>query len=359
MSQVTTSSFQNSTVPPAIYGGEGTYVVDISGACYIDCTGAAPAGHNHPTVVAAPMSTSPAHLSARSLAHLNLPTGWRHLLFDSGDHAIDAAATMTARATGCGEIVLLTTGPQGHLHVALSTTGLPDFRTSPTPVECVHHVRFGDAAALSDLLRRRAGYVAAVIAEPIATADVTVPTSNYWQLVRQMTEDQDVLLVFDESNTGFCRTGRWFAGEQWPVTPDAIVLGSALANGLPIGVLLCSERFSQDCAGEAPNSAALAAAEAMIALVSEPAFVSRVQEVGRRLLATLQRLADRRPNVSRARGAGLLLAVDAPRHEYLLDALRDHGLLATMTGDTLVIRPPLTLNDAEAAQIADALYACL
>jgi acetylornithine/succinyldiaminopimelate/putrescine aminotransferase len=367
LSHAIPSPSELSAPSPAIRGGEGSYVVDADGACCIDCSGAAPLGHGHARIVAAatrqlrklhaPVETSTAQLSHAAMSLLPLPADWRSMLLATGEQAIDAAATMAARATGRGEIVLLTTGLQGRTQVALSTSGLPDFRTRATPVHCVHHVRFGDIAVLSDLLRRRAGHIAAVIAEPIATADVTIAGDNYWRLVRQMTENQGVLLVLDESNTAPYRTGRCFAAD---VLPDAIVLGPALANGLPIGAVLCGESLLDFAEPVTPaNPVAIAAAEAMIEGVSDPAFPERVQIVGRRLLATLQRLAGRRPKLSQARGAGLLLGVEVWNHEYLLESLRDHGVLATMSDNTLVLRPPLTIGDADAAQITDALYACL
>src|SRR4051794_11270984 len=107
------SSLDQQAMSPAIMGGEGSYVVDADGACYIDCTGAAALGHGHPKIVAAAteqlrtlhatVTATPSQLSAEAMSHLSLPGDWRSMLFNTGGQAIDAAAAMAARITGRGE----------------------------------------------------------------------------------------------------------------------------------------------------------------------------------------------------------------------------------------------------------------
>ena len=356
---------------PAVQGGEGSYVVDSTGACCLDCTGVAPVGHGHPRILAAAVAqlqtlhaaVSPARttdLVNQLLSHLTPSSCSQGFLFTTIEQALDAAAALAARRTGRGEIVLLTTGLAGRTQLELSTTGLPSWRTSATPVQCVHHVRFGDIAALSDLLGRRAGHIAAVVAEPIATNSLTIPPATYWRIVRQMTEQAGVLLGFDESHTALLRTGHWLAAERWDVTPDFTLLGPSLASGLPLAALLCGDDLAGDFTQTSPaNPVAIAAAEAMLDVLSDPALAARVREVGDRLLTTLHRLADRNPHLSAPRSVGLLIGVDVSDPDYLLESLRDHGVLATLTANTLVLHPPLTISDAEVTQLTDALYACL
>jgi acetylornithine/succinyldiaminopimelate/putrescine aminotransferase len=328
---------------PTLTGGEGVYVVDADGACYLDCRGVAPLGHGHPRVVAAiERQARSLHAGAgdasalqQRLAAIAAPALSRSLVFGAMEQALDAAATLASRVTGRGEIVLLTTGLEGR-------TQLPHWRSDPSPVHAVRRVRFGDVAALSDVLRT--DQVAAVIAEPLPNG--VVPRLNYWPIVRDMTARAGVLLGFDESRTGLLRTGRWFAAGHWDTTPDFTLLGDTLANGLPVAALLCGDEMADLSDGPmTANPVSLAAAEALVDELSAPAVVTRLEHLGVRLKRDLPHL----------HGMGMLLTLDA---DDAVEQLAEHGVLATSADGVLTLAPPLTISEDELTHLIDVI-ACM
>ncbi len=136
--------------------------------------------------------------------------------------------------TGCTDAAL---GDERH--------GLPMWRHRPVSLEDVFHVPFGDEAALADVMRTHGERIAAVIGEPIlGNGGIVLPPDGYWPAVRRLCDEHGALLILDEVQTGFHRTGPWFACENWGVAPDIMAVSKALGNGFPIAAFITTDAIA-------------------------------------------------------------------------------------------------------------------
>lgn len=183
-------------------------------------------------------ATPPVLRLAQKLADItpgNLP---RSFFTASGSEAVEGAMLTSVLHTGKPGIIALDNGLHGRTRWAMNATGLAMWRTDPFPLPDVTHLPLGDLNALEVLLQKHAGHYAALIAEPIqSNGGIIVPPADYWPGVRALCTKHDVLLIFDEIQTGMGRTGKWFASEHWQVTPDIMTISKALGNGFPIAAL--------------------------------------------------------------------------------------------------------------------------
>ena len=349
--------------PPQIVRGEGCYLFDSEGRRYLDCVAGVSvmnAGHCNPDII------EPAVAQIRTLQHTTsiyltepvlrlaerlaavAPGGLRRSFFcASGSEATEGAMLLACVYTGRGEIVAMTGGLHGRTRWAMTATGLPMWRTDPSPLAGVHHAPFGDVAALRALLRDRRGNVAAVIAEPVQGNGgiVEPPDEHYWPAVREACDEAGALLIFDEVQTGFGRTGRWFASEHWGVAPDVTCISKALGNGFPIAAYMTTDAiaaaFTRPAAStHGGNPVAATAALANLDYHARHDLAGNARARGAQIGECLKRLSARRPDVCGCpRGRGLMLGLPlteagAPspgRADALLEALRETGVLAAKT----------------------------
>ena len=191
----------------------------------------------------------------------------------------------------------------------------------------------------------------AVILEPVqGEAGVYVAEQDYLKTARDVCDDRGALLILDEVQTGFGRTGRWFAKEHFGVEPDIICLAKAMAGGLPMGAMLArggvAEAFQKGDHGStfAGGPLICAAALAAIEVIREEKLVSRSEEMGAYLKAEIEKLKPRE-----VRGLGLMvgLDLDCDCKELVEKALRK-GVLINNTGEhTLRLIPPLVVTKEE------------
>jgi 4-aminobutyrate aminotransferase/4-aminobutyrate aminotransferase/(S)-3-amino-2-methylpropionate transaminase len=246
--------------PPAIVRGEGAYLYDSTGKAYLDCysgVSVVNAGHCNTEITEAAVDqmrrlqhtttvylTEPMLELARTIAELT-PAGLRRSFFcASGSEANEGALLLATLATGRTECAYLMGALHGRTKWAMSVTGLDMWRTDPTPLLTAHAVpgpRSGDSlAALEQLLQRET--IAAVIAEPIqGNSGIIVPPKQYWPELRRLCTRYGTLLIADEVQTAWNRTGRWFAVQHWGVTPDVVTVAKALGNGLPIAAYITND----------------------------------------------------------------------------------------------------------------------
>lgn len=382
--------------PPQICAADGSYLIGHDGRRYLDCfTGVTvmSAGHYNPQITEAAIRqirtlqhttsiylTEPVLRLAERLAQLTPGGGSlrRSFFCASGSEAVEAALLVAALHTGRREIIAMNGGLHGRTKWAINATGLPAWRTDPFPLDTVHHVPFGDTAALAAMLDRRRGEVAAVIGEPIqGNGGIVVPPDDFWPQVRRLTREHEVLLVLDEIQTGFNRTGRWFACEHWGVVPDVMAVSKALGNGFPIAAMITTDAISRSytrpgASTYGGNPVSAAAALATIDFHTSHDLGGRAERRGRELLTDLTLLIRGRGHLHNPRGRGLMLGVDlvdphsgapdAARCDQVLDALKDRGVLAGKTGpnrNVLTFLPPLALSDGEKGELVDALYKCI
>src|ERR1700694_1667117 len=246
--------------PVAIVRGQGARVWDDEGLEYIDCTagyGVANIGHARPEIAEAiaaqaqRLITCPemfyndtrARLLER-LAHLT-PEGLKRIfLCNSGTEAVEGELKFARLATGRSGIVATLRGFHGRTMGALSATWEPHYREPFAPlIPGVTHVRYNDLAAMDSAITSE---TAAVIIELVqGEGGVHVATAEYVQGLARFCRERGALLIVDEVQTGFGRTGRLFACDHYDLQPDILCLAKSLAGGVPVGAICLGARVME------------------------------------------------------------------------------------------------------------------
>lgn len=362
-----------------LVSGAGATVEDDQGRNYIDCCagiGVANVGHANPRVVAA-IAQQAARLitcpelfgnDARGayLARLTavLPGGCdRVFLSNSGAEAVEAAIKLARLTTGRAEIIAAMRGFHGRTFGALSATWEPHYREPFAPlVPEMRHVRYNDAEALETAITDR---TAAVLLEVVqGEGGVRQGDPAYLRAAAQRCRERGALLIVDEVQTGFGRTGTLWACEQVGVTPDLLCLAKGIAGGLPMGATCLGPRVASFPVGThgstmGGNPLVCAAALATLDELLERDLAAHAAAMGERLLTRLRAL--RSPAMREVRGLGLMIGIElrAPAAPYL-DRLAERGVLALTAGQRVLrLLPPLVIDQEQVDQVADALEEAL
>ena len=363
----------------AIVRGEGVRVWDAEGRAYIDCVaghGVANLGHCHPKVVEAiaqqarTLITCPevfyndrraellSRLSARLPGGLN-----RVFLCNSGAEAVEGAIKFARLSTGRPGIVATMRGFHGRTLGALSATWERKYRAPFEPlVPAFSHVPFNNldrmAQAVSD-------DTAAVLVEIVqGEGGVRPGPAEYFQGLRKLCDARGALLIVDEVQTGFGRTGRWFAVEHAGIVPDLMCLGKAIAGGVPMGAVAIGPAVAELPAGThgstfGGNPLACAAAVAALEAYQREGLIQRSAEMGRHLLERLQNVES--PLIREVRGLSLMIGIELKtRVTPVLQDLMGRGVLALPAGPTVLrLLPPLVISREEVDAVVEAVSAAL
>ncbi|MFV9507401.1 MAG: aspartate aminotransferase family protein [Oscillochloridaceae bacterium umkhey_bin13] len=356
--------------PVAIVRGEGARLYDADGRVYLDCVagqGAANLGHCHPAVVAAIQAQAATLLSCPEIFHNDqraaylkalasaLPLPARIFLCNSGAEAVEAALKFARLLTGRTRIIAAMRGFHGRTMGALSATWEAKYREPFAPlVPEFAHVPYGDLPALRAALNEQ---TAAVLLEPVqGEGGVRPAPPGYLTAARQLCDEHGILLLVDEVQTGFGRTGKLFAIEHEDVVPDMLIMAKSIAAGLPMGAVALHDRL-----GPLPGGAhgttfggsplLCAAALAALRVYQEEAIPQQVAEKGAWLMGQLRER--RLPAVREIRGQGLLVGLELKtRVQPTLQALLDRGVLALPAGpNVLRLLPPLVITYPELEQV--------
>ena len=359
--------------------GRGCYVTDVEGRTYLDLYGGhavALLGHSHPRLVEALRLQASRLLFYSNLVYNDVraaavarvaalaPEGLRKVfLCNSGSEANETALKIARKHTGRRRVVAMREGFHGRTLGSLSATGLEAYRDPAYPLAPDHDfVPYGDVAAAQGAVRDD---VAAVLLEPIPSmGGIRVADGAYFQGLRALCDRTGALLIFDEVQTGFGRTGRAFFGEHVGVTPDLITGAKGMAGGFPAGCVLVREDLAARIRpgeqgttfGGGPLASAAIAAVAQ-AIVEED-LAARAERVGAILQLSLETLG----GVERVDGLGLMLGVTLDRDaKPVIQGLRESGILVGGSSLPRQIRllPPLVLTEDEAATVAPTLAAVL
>jgi 4-aminobutyrate aminotransferase-like enzyme len=377
--------------PPVLVRGEGAYLFDAEGRRYLDCFSGVTvvsAGHSNPEILDAAIDqlrrlqhtttiylTEPMLELARVVAELAPGNLRRSFFCASGSEANEGALLLATLATGRQECAYLKDGLHGRTKWAMSVTGLDMWRTDPNPLVTAHAVpgpRHPESLpALEQLLRR--GVIAAVIAEPIqGNGGVIVPPDDYWPRLRQMCSSHGTLLIADEIQTAWNRTGRWFATEHWNVVPDIVTVAKALGNGFPIAAYVTTDEIAAHytrpgAATFGGNLVSCRAALATLAFHQRHHLGERSIILGDRLRGQLVELQRRRPEIAEVRGLGLMIGVElcanptgsaAALTDKVLEGMKDGGFLIGKTGpgrNVLTLMPPLVVTSDALDSVVDGL----
>ncbi|HEY9569194.1 MAG TPA: acetylornithine transaminase [Thalassobaculum sp.] len=359
--------------PPVVFAdGQGSWLYDTTGKRYLDlvqgwavtCLGHSPA----PVVKALSeqaarlINCSPAfhnEAAVRFAGALTRASGLDQAFFaNSGAEANEGAIKLARRwgetcRGGAYEIVTTENGFHGRTLATMSASGKPAWKTLFEPkVPGFPKVPLGDLGAVDAAIGEQ---TAAVMLEPIQGEAGVIPAGEaYLRGLRELTEKRGVLLILDEIQTGMGRTGRLFDCENAGIRPDIMTLGKGIGGGVPLAALLarrevCCFRHGDQGGTFNGNPLMCAVGSAVLAEISAPGFLERVQAAGARLWNGLEALS-RRHGFAAVRGRGLLLALDLGRPagpDIVEAAMADGLLLNAPRPDTLRFMPALTIADAE------------
>lgn len=377
--------------PPVLVRGEGAYLFDAAGRRYLDCYSGVTvmnAGHSNPEILDAAIDqlrrlqhtttiyvTEPMLELARLLAELTPRNLTRSFFCASGSEANEGALLLATLATGRTDCAYLKDGLHGRTKWAMSVTGLDMWRTDPNPLVTAHAVpgpRHPESLPTLERVLRR-GAVAAVIAEPIqGNGGIIVPPEDYWPELRQLCSRHGTLLIADEIQTAWNRTGHWFATEHWKVVPDIVTVAKALGNGFPIAAYLTTDEIAAHytkpgAATFGGNLVSCRAALATLAFHQRQRLAGRSTALGGRLRGQLLDLQRRRPMIAEVRGRGLMIGVElrdttknpaAAFTDTVLERMKDAGFLLGKTGpgrNVLTLMPPLVVTQEALDSVVDAL----
>ncbi len=367
--------------PLTLVRGEGAWVWDDAGRRYLDCTsgqGVALIGHAHPAVAAAVAQQAATLITcpeifyndrrAAVLARLAglAPAGLtRAFLCNSGTEAVEAALKFARLLTGRQGVIAMQRSFHGRTFGSLSATWEPKYREPFEPlVPGFRHVPYDNLDALAASLDDQ---TAAVIVEPVqGEGGARPPSPGFLAGVQALCQRAGALLIVDEVQTGFGRTGRWFGCQHDDVTPDLMTLGKGMAGGVPMGAVLLHERFGPLPAGShgstfGGNPLACAAALATLDVLEQTDLPGQAAEKGAYLLDQLQARVARLQVVRQVRGRGLLVGIELRmRVTPILQDLQALGVLALPAGPTVLrLLPPLVISHAELDQAVEAIAAAL
>jgi acetylornithine/LysW-gamma-L-lysine aminotransferase len=342
--------------------GQGVRVWDESGREYIDCVGGHGVvllGHCHPAVTAAiaeqaqRMVTCPGIFyndrRAALLARLAELTGLeRAFLCNSGAEAVEGAlkfARLSSQRTG---IVATMRGFHGRTMGALSTTWNKNYREPFMPlIPGVTHVPYDRIDAMEESITDG---TAAVIVEFVqGEGGVRPGSAEYLSALRQLCTDRGALLIADEVQTGFGRTGKMFAFQHYGIEPDILCLAKGMAGGVPMGAVMLGDRITGIHSGVhgstfGGNPLACAAALATMDVLESEDLPARAAKSGAYLIDRLNSMHT--PVIREIRGLGLMIGIELrTRSRPYLEALIEQGVLALPAGPTVIrLLPPLIIE---------------
>ncbi len=354
--------------------GEGAVVWDDAGRSYIDCaagTGVACLGHAHPVVVEALNRQARTLITCGGVFYNDRRAGLlarlvsvapdsltRAFLCNSGSEAIETAFKFARLATGRTDIVAAARGFHGRTMGALSATYKKEYRQPFAPlVPGVTHVPYNNLDKLAAAITDR---TAAVVLEPIqGEGGVHRGADDYLNGVRELCDERGTLLIADEIQTGFCRTGRMFAVEHSGVQPDIMCVAKGIAGGVPMGAALFGDTVKPVVGIHGStfggNPLACAVADATIDHLVEHDLAGRAAESGAYFAELFER--SRPACVRQLRQFGLMIGIELKeRSQPHLVALMAEGVLALPAGKTVIrLLPPLVIDRAQIEAVVAAL----
>jgi acetylornithine/LysW-gamma-L-lysine aminotransferase len=353
--------------PVVITRGKGALVWDINGKEYVDCMGSygvALLGHSHPKVVEAVCKQAETLISCHASLYNNKRTEFlqklmsitprglnKAFLSNSGAESVECAIKLARKYTGKPEIIAVMGGYHGKTMGALSATWDKKYREPFQPlVPEFKHVPPDNLEKLTEAVTDK---TAAVLLEPIrGEGGVRVPPDDFLPGVRELCDEKDVLLILDEVQTSFGRTGKLFGCEHWGVTPDVMCLAKPFAGGLPIGITVAKEPvMSAFKVGEHSSTfsgsplVCAAACAAIDALVKEK-LAGRAANLGGYFKAKLEELQAKYKIVKEVRGLGLMLGMELRYdvHNIILKTMERGVLILDAGRNVLRFLPPLVIE---------------
>lgn len=389
--------------PPQFVKGEMQYLFDSEGKKYLDFYAGVSVmncGHSNPAIINPVIDqiqdlqhvcniylTENGVNLAEKLAEVTPGDLKRTFFVNSGTEANEGALLMAQLYTEAHEFIALDLGLHGRTQLTMSLTGIGMWRTTDTPNGGIHFARnpyfyrdgqgqtqeaFEDecVADVACLIRRRtSGKIAAMIVEPIqGNAGIVTPTPHYFKKLKALLEAHNILLIVDEVQTGFGRTGKMFAIENFGIVPDIMTVAKALGNGFPIGAYITTEKiaaaFTRPSASTlGGNPVSTMAGLSVLTYLEEAKLLENANARGEQLQNGLRELATRHSLIGDVRGLGLMvgaelvtnrktLAPAADQVDVILEKMKDRGILVGKNGEhrnVLAMQPPLVITEEDVA----------
>jgi acetylornithine/LysW-gamma-L-lysine aminotransferase len=365
--------------PVALVKGKGATVWDANGKAYIDCMsgyGVSLVGHCHPKVVAAIQEQCEKLISchgsfyndkraelAEKLANISPKELNRIFLCNSGAESVECALKAAVKYTQKTEVISMTRGFHGKTLGALSATHNPKYRGAFEHLieQNFRFVPFGKIERAQEAVTEK---TAAVIVEPVqGEGGVYVAPDGYLKALRDLCDEKGAVLVFDEVQTGFGRTGRMWASQHWNIVPDIMCVSKAMGGGMPIGATIAKDEVMDSLEiGEhsstfGGNPLACAAACATIDVIVEEKLPKRAQVLGDEFKKILQEMVSELRILREVRGLGLMVGLESRTFigDVLSEAL-NRRLLLLYAGKTVIrFLPPLVIEISQLEKAAQIL----
>ena len=364
--------------PVTIEKGLGSHVWDTDNKEYIDCMGGygvALVGHRNERVVNAIKTQLDKIITVHSSLYSktreefleNLmkiaPKGLSQVhLNNSGAESIEAAIKFARKFTGKKGMIAMNGSYHGKSLGALSLTFNPKYRKSFQPlVDKVSFSPYGDIDKLQNTIDNDTAFI---ILEPIqGESGIHVPPNGFLQKVRKICDENEILLIFDEIQSGLGRTGRMWASEHWETSPDILCLAKGIAGGVPMGATLVRpDILSVMNKGEhsstfGGNPLSCSAGTATIQALTQDGLIDNAEKMGKKFSDGLNILKSKHGIIREIRGKGLMIGIELKFEvkDILLEGIKKGVLLLYSGRNILRLLPPLVITDDDVTKSLDIL----
>lgn len=393
--------------PREFVKGEMQYLYDSEGRKYLDCFAGVSVincGHCNPEIsskVAKQVQTLQ-HVCniyltenfvnlAERLAQVTPGDIQKTFFCSTGTEANEGSCLLAEIYTKSSEFIALRNGLHGRTKLTMSLTGIGMWRTDPNPVGGINFAPNAycyrcplgkkypecDLACANEIetiiKTATSGHPAAFIAEPIqGNAGIVVPPKGYFKRVMEILKQHGTLFIADEVQTGFARTGKMFAIENWDVVPDIMSVAKALGNGAPISAFMSTAKIADSYTQPGAstlggNPVSTTAGLAVLDYIEKHNLMKNAQERGKQLKSGLMELQKRHPVIGDVRGIGLMVGAEfvnpdkSPAPDVLddvLEELKDRGFIIGKNGigrNVMAFQPPLVITEKDIDDVLNAL----
>lgn len=393
--------------PRQFVKGEMQYLFDSEGRKYLDCFAGVSVincGHCNPEINAEVVKQvqSLQHVCntyltenfvnlAEKLAEVTPGDLQKTFFCSTGTEANEGALLLASIYTGKDEFIALRNGLHGRTKLTMSLTGIQMWRTDPHPCGGIHFAPnaycyrcplgkkfpecdYACAEAVDDLIRTAtSGQPAALIAEPIqGNAGIVTPPKGYFKRLKEILASHNALLIIDEVQTGFGRTGKMFAIENFGVVPDIMTMAKALGNGAPISAFTASAKIADTYTKPGAstlggNPVSSIAGLGVLKYIQEHKLMENAQARGQQLYDGLVELQKKHPIIGDIRGIGLMRGAEfvhadkspAPEElEMVLEEMKNRGFIIGKNGvarNVMAFQPPLVITEADVNNVLNTL----
>ena len=397
--------------PRQFVKGSMQYLYDSEGKKYLDCFAGVSVincGHCNPEINAkvAEQVNTLQHVCniyltenfvnlAEKLAEVTPGDLQKSFFCSTGTEANEGAALLAQIYTGKSEFIALRNGLHGRTKLTMSLTGIGMWRTDPNPVGGIHFAPnpycyrcplgkkypecdLACANAVEDIIKTStSGQPAAFIAESIqGNAGIVVPPKGYFKRIKEILSQYGALLIDDEVQTGFARTGKMFAIENFDVVPDIMSMAKALGNGAPISAFISTAKIADTYTKPGAstlggNPVSSTAGLAVLEYIEKHHLMENAKARGEQLRKGLQELQKNHPIIGDIRGLGLMDGAEfvkpdgSPAPEELdrvLEAMKDRGFIIGKNGigrNVMAFQPPLVITEENINEVLNALETVL